>query len=88
MNQHSAIQIGVIADTHGLFDPAIQRHFRGVDDEQHRIPSEAIIKLAGRRIAIRPILYERGKLTKEGEDFFKKNSQTSASSTIRIGLTG
>ncbi len=25
------IRIGVIADTHGLFDPVIARHFRGVD---------------------------------------------------------
>ncbi|NOU11023.1 MAG: metallophosphoesterase family protein [Nitrospira sp.] len=27
--------IGVIADTHGLFDPAIRRHFRGVDHIIH-----------------------------------------------------
>jgi Calcineurin-like phosphoesterase superfamily domain len=31
MNQRRAIRIGVIADTHGLFDPAIRRHFRDVD---------------------------------------------------------
>jgi hypothetical protein len=31
MNQRKAIRIGVIADTHGLFDPAIRQHFRGVD---------------------------------------------------------
>ena len=31
MNQRKAIRIGVIADTHGLFDPAIRRHFKGVD---------------------------------------------------------
>jgi len=35
MNQHSAIRIGVIADTHGLFDPAIRRHFRSVDHILH-----------------------------------------------------
>jgi predicted phosphodiesterase len=35
MNQHSAIRIGVIADTHGLFDPAIRRHFRNVDHILH-----------------------------------------------------
>ena len=35
MNQRSAIRIGVIADTHGLFDPAIRRHFRGVDHILH-----------------------------------------------------
>jgi predicted phosphodiesterase len=35
MNQRSAIRIGVITDTHGLFDPAIRRHFRGVDHILH-----------------------------------------------------
>jgi len=35
MNQRGAIRIGVIADTHGLFDPAIRRHFRGVDHILH-----------------------------------------------------
>ncbi|MBI3356100.1 MAG: metallophosphoesterase family protein [Nitrospirae bacterium] len=29
------MRIGVIADTHGLFDPAIARHFRGVDHILH-----------------------------------------------------
>ena len=28
-------RIGVIADTHGLIDPAIRRHFRGVDHILH-----------------------------------------------------
>jgi predicted phosphodiesterase len=31
MNQHRAIRIGVIADTHGLFDSTVRRHFKGVD---------------------------------------------------------
>jgi predicted phosphodiesterase len=31
MNQRSAIRIGVIADTHGRFDPVVRRHFKGVD---------------------------------------------------------
>jgi len=35
MNQRRAMQIGVIADTHGLFDPAIRRHFKGVDHILH-----------------------------------------------------
>ena len=35
MKQRRAIRIGVIADTHGLFDPAIRRHFRGVDHILH-----------------------------------------------------
>ena len=104
MNQRRAIRIGVIADTHGLFDPAIRRHFRGVDhilhagdigdrsvieqleqiapvtavsgnvddDEQSGFPSEAVIELAGRRIAIRHILYEGGKLTKDGRAFLER----------------
>jgi len=101
MNQQSAIRIGVIADTHGLFDPVVRRHFKGVDhifhagdigdpsvieqlekiapvtavlgniddDEQNIFPSEVIIELGGRRIAIRHILYEGGKMTKEGQAF-------------------
>lgn len=101
MNQQRAIQIGVIADTHSRFDPAIRQHFRNVDhilhagdigdrsvieqlekiapvtavsgnvddDTQSRFPSEAIIELAGRRIALRHILYEGGKLTKDGRAF-------------------
>jgi predicted phosphodiesterase len=28
-------RIGVIADTHSLFDPAIRRHFKGVDHILH-----------------------------------------------------
>ena len=35
MNQRRPILIGVIADTHGLFDPAIRRHFRNVDHILH-----------------------------------------------------
>ena len=31
MNQHRAIRIGVIADTYGLFDSTVRRHFKGVD---------------------------------------------------------
>jgi len=105
MNQRSAIRIGVIADTHGLFDPAVRRHFKGVDhilhagdigdrsvieqltqiapvtavssniddDEQSGFPSEAVIELAGRRIAIRHVLYEGGKLTKDGRAFLQEN---------------
>jgi len=99
-----AIRIGVIADTHGRFDPTIERHFRGIDHilhagdigdrsvieqleeiapvtavsgnadgyEQSGFPSETIIELAGRRIAIRHILYEGGKMTKEGRAFLER----------------
>lgn len=104
MNQRRTIRIGVIADTHGLFDPAIRRHFKGVDHilhagdigdrsvieqleqiapvtavsgnvddgEQHVFPSEAMIELAGRRIAIRHILYKGGKLTEGGRTFLQE----------------
>ena len=40
-----------------------------VDDEQCGFPSEAVIELAGSRIAIRHVLYEGGKLTKNGRAF-------------------
>ena len=43
------------------------------DDEQSGFPSEAMIELAGCRIAIRHILYECGKLTKEGRAFLQEN---------------
>lgn len=43
-----------------------------VDDEQCGFPSEAVIELAGRRIAIRHILYEGGKLTKDGRAFLER----------------
>ena len=104
MNQRSVIRIGVIADTHGRFDPVVRRHFKGVDyifhagdigdrcvieqleqiapvtavsgnvdgDEQNGFSSEVIIELAGRRIAMRHILYERGTMTKEGRAFLER----------------
>lgn len=104
MNRLGGMRIGVIADTHGLFDPAVRRHFQGVDHILHagdiggqsvidqlqsiapvtavsgnvdefepdRFPSEIIIELAGRRIAIRHILYEGGKLTKDGRAFLQE----------------
>jgi Calcineurin-like phosphoesterase superfamily domain len=31
MSQRSAIRIGVIADTHGLFDSTVLRHFKGIE---------------------------------------------------------
>ena len=40
--------------------------------EQSGFPSEAVIELAGRRIAIRHILYEGGKLTKDGRAFLDR----------------
>jgi uncharacterized protein len=104
MKQRSAILVGVIADTHGLFDPAIRRHFRHVDHILHAgdigkrsvieqleeiapvtaisgnvdagelgvFPSEAVIELAGFRIAIRHNLYQGGKVTEGGRAFLQK----------------
>jgi putative phosphoesterase len=89
--------IGVIADTHGLFDPALIEHFAGVtailhacdigdsdvirqlqqiapvfavsgnvdDFEQSGFPRVRVVRCAGVTIAIRHILFERGRLTDE-----------------------
>jgi hypothetical protein len=117
MNQHRAIRIGIIADTDGLSDPVIRRHFTGVDhilhagdigdrsvieqleqiapvtavsgnidhnDEQSGFPAEAVIELAGLRVALRHILHEGGKVTKDGRAFWIASNQTSASLVIRI----
>ena len=104
MNRGKTTRIGVIADTHGLFDPAITKHFKGIariihagdigdpvvieqleriapvtavsgnvdDYERSGFPSEAVIELAGRRVAIRHILYQGGKLTTEGRAFLER----------------
>ena len=104
MSKTRTMRIGVIADTHGLFDPAIRRHFHEVEHilhagdignpavleqlraiapvtavsgnvdahERSGFPSEIVIELAGRRIAIRHIVYEGGKLTKEGRTFLER----------------
>lgn len=99
-----AIRIGVIADTHGLFDRAILRHFQGVDHilhagdigdpsviskleklapvtavsgnvdgyERSGFPPETVLELGGKRVAIRHIVYEGGKLTDEGRTFLDR----------------
>jgi uncharacterized protein len=104
MNQRNTIRIGVIADTHGLFDPVVRRYFKAVDHilhagdigdhsvikeleqlapvtavsgnvdsyEQSGFPSEVVIDLFGYRIGIRHILYEGGKMTKEGRVFLER----------------
>ena len=98
------LRVGVIADTHGLFDRAILRHFQGVGHilhagdigdrsvlaqlerlapvtavsgnvdgyERSGFPPKTVIELGGRRIALRHILYEGGKLTKEGRAFLER----------------
>ncbi|UVT21774.1 MAG: metallophosphoesterase family protein [Nitrospira sp.] len=104
MSASRTFRIGVLADTHGLFDAVLEQHFRRVDhivhagdiggqsvieqlktiapvtavsgnvDEYERsgFPRETVIELAGIRIAIRHILYEGGKLTKEGRAFLDR----------------
>jgi uncharacterized protein len=104
MSPVQTICIGVIANTHSLFDPAIARHFSGVDHNIHAgdignrsvieqlqmiapvtavsgnvdgyeesgFPTEALIKLNSFRIAIRHVVFEGGKLTKEGKAFLDR----------------
>ncbi len=104
MTRYRHIRIGVIADTHGLFDTAIERSFAGVDhiihagdighrsvierlsaiapviavsgnvdeNEANGFPCEAVIELGGLRIAVHHILYQSGKLTKEGQVFLER----------------
>lgn len=104
MSRPKVLRVGVIADTHGLFDPAILGHFHRVDRIFHAgdigdrmvierlsriapvtavsgnvdgygwsgFPSERVVELEGRRIAIRHVLYEGGKLTKEGLAYLKR----------------
>lgn len=52
MNQRGTVRIGVIADTHGLYDPAVEGHFAGVDEIVHAgdIGDRAVIESL-RRIA-------------------------------------
>lgn len=98
-------RIGVIADTHGLFDPAILRHFQGVDHILHAgdigdnsvlrelekiapvtavsgnvdgyeasgFRKQAVIELAGKRIGLRHIVYEGGRMTEEGRRFLDEH---------------
>jgi putative phosphoesterase len=93
------IRIGAIADTHGLYDPVVEKHFCGVtaivhagdigdravieslqriapvfavsgnvDEYEHSgFPRQIVIRRNGRKIAIRHVLYEKGKLTQEAK---------------------
>ena len=103
-NVRRAIWIGVIADTHGLFDPVVRRHFKGVDHilhagdignqsvieqlekiapvtavsgnvdgyEQSGFPSETVVTLFGIRVGLRHVVYEGGKLTRDGRAFLDR----------------
>jgi putative phosphoesterase len=104
VNRSRPICIGIIADTHGLFDSTIVRHFQGVNHSIHAgdigkqsvieqleaiapvtavsgnvdkyeksgFPTEAIVRLNGFRIAVRHVVFEAGKLTKEGRAFLDR----------------
>ena len=93
------MRIGVIADTHGLYDPAIEEHFDGISEiihagdigdrgvierlekiapvvavsgnvdeyEKSGLPRQVTIRRAGMKIAVRHVLYEKGKMTKEAQ---------------------
>jgi putative phosphoesterase len=93
------LRIGVIADTHSLYDVTIEEHFAGateilhagdigdrgvierlngiapvvavfgdVDEyEKSGFPLQVTIRRGGVKIAVRHVLYEKGKLTKEAQ---------------------
>lgn len=105
MTRPRAICIGVLSDTHGLFDPTITKLFRRVDRiihagdigkrsvieqlkaiapvtavsgnvdgyEEGGFAREGIITLNGFRIAIRHVVFEGGKLTREGREFLDRS---------------
>lgn len=96
-----AIRLGVIADTHGLYDFAIEEHFSGVkeilhagdigdvriierlrriapvvavsgnvdDYERSGFPRRLIVRRSGVNLAICHVLYEKGKMTQEAQDW-------------------
>ncbi|HWF59725.1 MAG TPA: metallophosphoesterase family protein [Nitrospira sp.] len=104
MNRSRPIRIGIIADTSGLFDSTIVRHFQGVNHivhagdigkrsvieqleaiapvtavsgnvdeyEESGFPREVIIQLNSVCIAIRHVIFEAGKLSKEGKAFLDR----------------
>lgn len=97
MNERRQVRIGVIADTHGVYDPAIEEHFSNVTaivhagdigdrtvikalqglapvvavsgnvDEYERsgFPRQIVIRRNGKKIAVRHVLYEKGKLMED-----------------------
>lgn len=99
MTGRHAIRLGVIADTHGLYDCAIDAHFAGVSEilhagdigdkrvidrlrkiapvvavsgnvdeyERSGFPRQTVIRRRGIKIALRHVLYEKGKLTKDSQ---------------------
>jgi putative phosphoesterase len=101
VSERSVARIGVIADTHGLFDPALIEHFAGVtailhagdigdpdvirqlqqiapviavsgnvdDFEQSGFPRVRVVRRAGVTIAIRHVVFARGRLTDEAREW-------------------
>jgi uncharacterized protein len=97
MSRSKPIRIGVIADTHGLYDAAVEKHFAGVNKilhagdigdravirslrkiapvvavsgnvdefEESGFPRQAVLRRGRLKIAVRHVLYEKGKLTEE-----------------------
>jgi hypothetical protein len=67
--KHSSVRIGVIADTHGLFDILINRHFAGVDHIIHAgdIGNRSVID-ALRKIA--PVIAVSGNVDDYGASEF------------------
>lgn len=98
------LRLGVVSDTHGLFDSDLYRHFAGVDHILHAgdigdrevirhleriapviavsgnvdgfdrsgFPAERVVELAGRRIALRHIVYEGGAVTTEAQRYLDR----------------
>jgi putative phosphoesterase len=104
MRKRGDIRIGAIADTHGLYDPVIEKHFSGVTaimhagdigdrtvieslqciapvfavsgnvDEYERsgFPRQIVISRNDKKIGIRHVLYEKGKLTQEAKSWLDR----------------
>jgi putative phosphoesterase len=98
------IRVGAIADTHGLYDPAVEKYFSGVtaivhagdighravieslqhiapvfavsgnvDEYEHSgFPRQIVIRRNDRKIAVRHVLYEKGKLTQEAKSWLDR----------------
>lgn len=98
------MRFGVIADTHGLYDPAIEKHFAGVTEilhagdiggrdviqrlqriapvvavsgnvdeyEKSGFSRQVIIRRGGIKIAICHVLYEKGQLTQDTQEWLDR----------------
>ncbi len=105
MTRGRIIRLGVIADTHGLYDPAVEEHFTGVHEilhagdigdprviarltkiapvvavsgnvdeyERSGFPRQRTVHRGGITIAIRHVLYEKGKLTNDARAWLDRH---------------